>query len=134
MTFIEKFQSDLNRTIKYARQENGGKPNAQKACKDAVSLFLRSTSVPGSLPASLAEYWERTYIDESADPAEEPTSENVDRLCALLAFLEGADEFEDVLNGDDYHMLGELVNYEAEDLPIEKLQYMMGVVVSKGAL
>ena len=134
MTYIEKFHTDLIRCIKFARQENGGKPNAKKACKDAVSLFLRSTTVPGALPSSLAEYWERTYIDESDNPAEEPSEKNVDRLCALLAFLEGYDEFEDVLTDEDYHMLGELVNYEAEDLPIEKLEYMMGLVVSKGAL
>ena len=134
MTTVEKFQADVQRCIKHTRAENKGNYNSQKACQDITSLFLRQTTVPGSLPSSLAEYWQRTYIDNSANPQEEPTAQNIERLCALLSFLEDSHEFEDALTTEDFHMLGELVNYEAEDLPLEQLQAMMATVVSKGAL
>ena len=81
-----------------------------------------------------AEYWKRTYIDESASPENEPTAENIDRLGAILSFLENSGEDEELLTDDDWRMLGELVNYEAEDLPLDILQALMGVIVQKGAL
>lgn len=134
MTDTQKFRADIQRTLKHVRADNNGRYDSQKACKEVISLFLRNTTVPGSLPSSVAEYWQRTYIDESANPSEEPTSENIDRLCALLSFLENTQEDEECLTDADWHMLGELVNYEAEDLPLEQLQAMMGIIVSKGAL
>ena len=134
MTLIEKFHADVQRTLKHSRAESGGKYDAKKACSEVISLFLRQSTVPGSLPSSLAEYWQRTYLDVSASPDEEPTPQNIERLCALLSFLQDTHEYEETLTADDWHMLGELVNYEAEDLPLEQLQAMMGIIVSKGAL
>ena len=99
-----------------------------------ASLFIRSASVPGDLPSSVAEYWQRTYIDTSSDFSEEPTEKNLEKLSAFLSFLENADENEDLLSDSDWRTLGELVNYEAEDLPVDVLQYLMAKIVEKGAL
>lgn len=134
MTDIQKFRADVQRLVKHSRADNNGRYNAEKTCNDIIELFLRETTVPGALPQSCAEYWKRTYIDESASPENEPTAENVDRLGAILSFLENSGEDEELLTDDDWRMLGELVNYEAEDLPLDILQSLMGVIVQKGAL
>lgn len=134
MTEIEKFRADLQRSLKHYRAENSGRYNGEQASKEVVKVFLRATQVPGQLPSSCTEYWTRTYIEPSSDLKNEPTEENLDRLCAIFAFLEGSDDFEEALSHDDWHMLGELVNYEAEDLPLDILQTLMGKIVFKGAL
>ena len=134
MTDMQKFRADVQRLVKHNRADNNGRYNAEKTCNDIIELFLRETTVPGALPQSCAEYWKRTYIDESASPENEPTAENVDRLGAILSFLENSGEDEELLTDDDWRMLGELVNYEAEDLPLDILQALMGVIVQKGAL
>ena len=39
----------------------------------------------------------------------------------------------DTLTNEDWQEIGRLVNFEAEDLPVEILQQLMAVLVSKGA-
>ena len=134
MTNVQKFMADARRILKHVRANNNGRSNTERACKDVASLFIRSTSVPGDLPSSVAEYWQRTYIDTSSDFSEEPTEKNLEKLSAFLSFLENADENEDLLSDSDWRTLGELVNYEAEDLPVDVLQYLMAKIVEKGAL
>ena len=51
----------------------------------------------------------------------------------MLAFLEDSDEFQSVLTQKDWQELRDLVNYEAEDLPVDVLQSLMRVLVEKGA-
>ena len=51
----------------------------------------------------------------------------------MLAFLEDSDEFQNLLTQKDWQELGDLVNYEAEDLPVDILQSLMRVLVEKGA-
>ena len=51
----------------------------------------------------------------------------------MLAFLEDSDEFQNLLTQNDWQELGDLVNYEAEDLPVDVLQSLMRVLVEKGA-
>ncbi len=134
MTDIHKFKADVRRVLKHVRADNNGRYDSVRACKDIVELFIRSTSVQGELPNSLAEYWQRTYIDESKNPSEEPSEQNINRLGAILSFLENTDEDEEFLSESDWQMLGELVNYEAGDLPIEVLQNLMSKIVEKGAI
>ena len=97
------------------------------------SLFLRSTSCPADLARSVFEYWENEYIFNSQNQKEEPSEENSQKLAAMLAFLEDSDEFQSVLTQKDWQELGDLVNYEAEDLPVDILQSLMRVLVEKGA-
>ena len=51
----------------------------------------------------------------------------------MLAFMEDSDEYADTLTDDDWQEMGRLVNFEAEDLPVDILQSLMSVLVSKGA-
>ena len=133
MTDIGKFLSDIQRIKKHDRQNNGGNPDYNRIFRDLNSLFLRSTSCPADLARSVFEYWENEYVFNSQNQKEEPSEENSQKLTAMLAFLEDSDEFQSVLTQKDWQELGDLVNYEAEDLPVDILQSLMRVLVEKGA-
>lgn len=134
MTDIQKFRADARRIIKCGRAETGGAYDAEKICNEVIELFLRGTTIPGALPQSCAEYWKNAYVGSSPQPEEEPSAENIDRLGAILSFLENSGEDEELLTDDDWQKLGELTSYEAEDLPLDMLQALMGVIVRHGAL
>lgn len=133
MTDIGKFLSDIQRIKKHDRQNNGGNPDYNRIFRDLNSLFLRSTSCPADLARSVFEYWENEYVFNSQNQKEEPSEENSQKLAAMLAFLEDSDEFQSVLTQKDWQELRDLVNYEAEDLPVDVLQSLMRVLVEKGA-
>ena len=129
MTEIEKFFTDLQKSIKHERQ-NSGKVVYGKIRSNIRNLFERNAGIPG-LSASVFEYWENTYIYNST--AEEPGEKFCLKLAAMLAFLQDDDEFSEELNQDDWNELGRLVNFESEDLDIDVLQNLMKILVSKGA-
>lgn len=133
MTDIGKFLSDIQRIKKHDRQNHSGNPDYNRIFRDLNSLFLRSTSCPADLARSVFEYWENEYISNSQNQKEEPSEENSQKLAAMLAFLEDSDEFQSVLTQKDWQELRDLVNYEAEDLPVDILQSLMRVLVEKGA-
>lgn len=133
MTDIGKFLSDIQRIKKHDRQNHSGNPDYNRIFRDLNSLFLRSTSCPADLARSVFEYWENEYVFSSQNQKEEPSEENSQKLAAMLAFLEDSDEFQSVLTQKDWQELGDLVNYEAEDLPVDILQSLMRVLVEKGA-
>ena len=133
MTDIGKFLSDIQRIKKHDRQNNGGNPDYNRIFRDLNSLFLRSTSCPADLARSVFEYWENEYVFNSQNQKEEPSEENSQKLAAMLAFLEDSDEFQSVLTQKDWQELRDLINYEAEDLPVDILQSLMRVLVEKGA-
>lgn len=133
MTDIGKFLSDIQRIKKHDRQNHSGNPDYNRIFRDLNSLFLRSTSCPADLARSVFEYWENEYVFSSQNQKEEPSEENSQKLAAILAFLEDSDEFQSVLTQKDWQELRDLVNYEAEDLPVDVLQSLMRVLVEKGA-
>ena len=133
MTDIGKFLSNIQRIKKHDRQNNSGNPDYNRIFRELNSLFLRSTSCPADLARSVFEYWENEYIFNSQNQKEEPSEENSQKLAAMLAFLEDSDEFQNVLTQKDWQELRDLVNYEAEDLPVDILQSLMRVLVEKGA-
>lgn len=133
MTDIGKFLSDIQRIKKHDRQNHSGNPDYNRIFRDLNNLFLRSTSCPADLARSVFEYWENEYIFNSQNQKEEPSEENSQKLAAMLAFLEDSDEFQNLLTQKDWQELRDLVNYEAEDLPVDVLQSLMRVLVEKGA-
>ena len=133
MTDIGKFLSNIQRIKKHDRQNNSGNPDYNRIFRELNSLFLRSTSCPADLARSVFEYWENEYIFNSQNQKEEPSEENSQKLAAMLAFLEDSDEFQSVLTQKNWQELRDLVNYEAEDLPVDILQSLMRVLVEKGA-
>ena len=133
MTDIGKFLSDVQKIKKFDRHNNSGKSDYNRIQNDLKKLFERSSSCPPNLPNSLYEYWENTYIFNSQDISSEPTDENLGKLGAMLAFLENSDEDQNLLSDDDWKEIACLVNYESEELPVEVLQNLMTILVSKGA-
>ena len=131
MTDIQKFSSDVKKIIKMNRFQDGSL-NLEDTCEKIIVQFERASSVPASLSGSVASYWKTTYIDTSNEQENEPTQEHLDVLCGLLSFLENSDENFDLISNSDWKELSELVNCEAETLPIEILQQLMSILVEKG--
>ncbi len=134
MTLIEKFRTDINRTIKHERAENNGRYNSSKACDSIQKLFERNCVVPGSISRAIAFYWCDEYIDHSNAPENEPTEAHIDKLCALLSFLNDADEGEEILSDNDLEEINNAIDDEAETMPLEQLQSLMGKLVDRGIL
>ena len=133
MTDINKFLSDMQKTLKHDRQNNGGKSDYNRVKNDLRRLFERNATAVGELADSVFEYWENEYIYRSTDLLWEPSEENQDRLAAYLAFLENSDEYQELITDEDWQEFGRLVNFEAEDLDVSVLQDLMKILVSKGA-
>lgn len=131
MTDIQKFSSDVKKIIKMNRFQDGSL-NLEDTCEKIIQQFERASSVPASLSGSVASYWKTTYIDTSNEQENEPTQEHLDILCGFLSFLENSDENFDLISNSDWKELSELVNCEAETLPIEILQQLMSILVEKG--
>ena len=134
MTLVEKFRSDINRTIKHERAENNGRYNASRACDSIQKLFERSCAVPGGVSRAISFYWRDEYIDHSESLENEPSEEHIDKICAFLSFLNGADEGEEILSESDLEEINDAVNDEAETMPLEQLQSLMGKLVERGTL
>ena len=133
MTDINKFLSDVQKTLKHDRQNNGGKSDYTRVKNDLRRLFERNAAAVGELADSVFEYWESTYIMNTPDMAYEPSDDNQERLTAYLAFLENSDEYQEMISDDDWQEFGRLVNFEAEELDVSVLQDLMKILVSKGA-
>ncbi len=134
MTDTQKFKADVKRLIKHNRADNNGKVNENQIFKDIVSMFVRASSVPKTLSSSVAYYWLENYVNSSAQMENEPTEENLDKLCAFLSFLENSDEGEELISDSDWKEFADFVDEEAETLPLEILQDLMKILVSKGAI
>ncbi len=133
MTDINKFLSDIQKSLKHDRQNNSGKSDYNRVKNDLRRLFERNAATVGELADSVYEYWENEYIYNSSDINAEPSEENQNRLAAYLAFLENSDEYQDLISDSDWQEFGRLVNFEAEELDVDILQDLMKILVSKGA-
>ena len=132
MTNIGKFLSDIEKIKKISRQKGvtGGYNSIRE---ELCRLFENAATCPTDLPHSLFEYWENSCIFTSSDLTWEPEQAHCEKLAAMLAFMEDSDEYFDTLTNEDWQEIGRLVNFEAEDLPVDILQQLMTVLVSKGA-
>ncbi len=134
MTEIEKFSADVKRIVKHDRADHGGSYDGLRAAQKAAELFSSYSKELAGLPESIADYWLHTYVEPSADADNEPSEEHVEWLASALAFLAG-DERECVgFSAADWRTLCDLVNYEAEDLPIDVLSDLMTILVNRKAL
>ena len=132
MTVVQKFLSDIERVKKVSRQKTAD-CGYNGLREELARLFEKTTSCPTDLPHSLFEYWENTCIFNSADLTWEPEQKNAEKLAGMLALLENSDEYTNTLTAQDWQEIGRLVNFEADDLPVDILQQLMSVLVSKGA-
>lgn len=132
MTDIGKFLSDLQKILKHDRQNNSGSSNYERISKDICSLFVRASACPGQLPKSIFHVWESNYIYGLPSLENEPSEQRAQALAAMLAFLSNSDEYQDLLTQDDWEEISDIVNAEADDMPLDLLQDLMGILVSKG--
>ena len=135
MTTIDKFISDIQKTIKYDRANNGGQYDARRACTRIASLFSSNNRNFGGLAVSLGDYWLNTYILASNDLENEPTEQNIEKIKAFQNFLD-SDEKADfsILTSDDWENLRDFVDDEAETLDLNSLQKIMSIILANGAL
>ncbi len=132
MNEIEKFRADVERIRKHERNESP-KYDGIKAARNAADLFVRNNKNAGDLAKSVADYWMEKYI-RNGDVNEVPTVNDVDFLCDIQELFDGTLEGNSVLKPEDWNELREMVNLEAEDLPIEMLTSLMSAVMEHGAL
>jgi len=133
MTYTEKFLSDIARAAKRERAESGGRYDAKKTCEKIARSFENAIRTLGDLPHAVADYWLSEYIDSSCDAENEPTREHAEKLAAMLSFLLGEGDTSSLVPAD-WKNLAELVQDEAETLPIESLSSLMASLVEQKAV
>jgi len=135
MTTFEKFYSDVQKTIKYDRANNGGHYDGKRACTQICKLFNNYNKDVSEVSTQIADYWLNTYVLASEDVANEPSQLNLDRIRAFYSFMNNdVSEILDVLTADDWENLRDFVNDCAETINLDALQNMMSVILDKGAL
>ncbi|MBQ4378404.1 MAG: hypothetical protein II821_04330 [Treponema sp.] len=135
MTTIDKFLSDIQKTIKYDRANNGGHYDAKRACTQISKLFATNNRNLGALSVSISDYWLNTYVLASEDLANEPSEQNIERIKAFQSFCDADEEADfSVFTADDWETLRDFVDDEAENLDLDSLQNMMNLILQNGAL
>ncbi|WP_296324102.1 hypothetical protein [Treponema sp. UBA3813] len=135
MNSIDKFLSDIQKTVKYDRANNGGHYDAKRACTQIAKLFANNNRHIDSLAVSISDYWLNTYILGSSDLENEPSEENIERIKAFQSFVDSDDSADfSVLTADDWETLRDFVDDEAENLDLDALQNMMNLILQNGAL
>lgn len=134
MDNIQKFLADVEKIKKHDRADNGGRYDGERVCRKVCDLFSANNRSLGELGASFGDYWMRTYVLPSNDLANEPSAANLDVIAAFQSLLDGDADGTKCLTDADFEALCELVNYEAEDLPIDVLNDLMIIFVDKKAL
>ena len=134
MTEIEKFTSDVAKLRKMDRHDNNNTSDYNRLSEKLASLFERTAQVDKSLAGTIFDYWEKSCIWNQADLSEVPSEEDVAKLAGFLAFLNNSDENSNYVSDEDWRELAELVNYEAEDMDIQKLTELMAILVEHRAL
>ena len=135
MTTIDKFLSDIQKTIKFDRANNGGHYDAKRACTQIAKLFANNNRNLGALAVSLSDYWLNTYILDSQDLENEPSEQNIERIKAFQSFADNEEDADySILTADDWETLRDFVDDVAEDLDLDSLQSMMNLILQNGAL
>lgn len=138
MNSFQKFCADIKRIVKHERSDNGGVYDGIRASKSAAEYFIQNQKGLGDLPRSIADYWFNTYIAERQGSEQQPSAQNIEWLAAAAELLNGnlgaQDEDCDIFSMRDWKELRTLVDYEAEDLPISVLTYLMSVFTERKVL
>ena len=135
MNSIDKFLSDIQKTIKYDRANNGGHYDARRACTQISKIFENNNRNLGSLAVSLGDYWLNTYILSSENLANEPSETNIEKIKAFQNFCDNDEDADfSALTADDWENIRDFVDDEAENLDLFSLQNMMNLILQNGAL
>lgn len=131
MNDLQKFQADINRIIKHDRADNGGIYDGIRASRKIAELFISCNKDCQSLAGSITERW-LSKVEAGAD--EQPSEQNLNWLFDVQEFLDGTLTGDTVLTYEDFVELRDLVNYEAEELPVEMLTTMLNTIMEHNAL
>ena len=136
MDIVQKFLSDIEKSKKYDRANHNNSYSGQRVSLEVKNLFINNNRGMESLASSFADYWYDTYISNSIDINNEPTEEHSQKLAGMLCLLQTQVTDEDIqcLTKQDLKELCSLTNMEAEDIPIDTLNNLMMIFVSKQAL
>ncbi len=116
MTRIDKFASDLEKIKK--------RSSSADFLSEARDFFCREYK-NSSLAQSFAFWWEQN------SPSDSP---NVEKLVALSSLLDCKVEGTECFSPSDWKELCQIVNSEAEDLPLDLLNDLMIIFVDKQAI
>ncbi len=135
MSDISKLSADIQRIKKHLRQDNGGKYDGEKVCREISTLFVNSNRNVTDLARSLSDYWFNTYVLASMDLKNEPSEDNLNRIFAFQNFIDGDEDADySCLTGDDWETLKDFTNDEAENMDLDQLQNMMSLILHNGVL
>lgn len=137
MDAIQKFISDCEKIKKRERAQNGGVYDARRSCQSMCEAFVSGNAVLKTLAQSFADYWFSTYIAPSTD-SEEPTPAHLETFAALQALLSGETNAESPdlapLSDSDWKELCDIVNGDADEIPLDVLNQLMTLFVDKQVL
>lgn len=134
MDISEKIVADARRIIKRERAENGEHYDGLKACEKIAELLPKNNPALTSVARQVGDYWYSTYINYSEIPNSEPTDQNLNKLSAMQNFLQGIDDSNNFLSQEDWQELGQIVRFEADDMPLDLLSNLMSLIVDHNAL
>lgn len=134
MTEVDKFRADARRAVKRERAESGAGYDALRACRKIAEFFCKSCRSLGALPQSIGELWLEEHIAPCAGSDDAPTEAHIDWLAAALSFLHGDAGNCGRFSHSDWQKIARLVSYEAEELPVDELSALMGILLEKKAL
>ena len=136
MDDIQKLHADIKRRIKHERGASSAY-DGKRAAKSVADYFASLYTDMGTLSAQIADYWLRTRIENSEHPESEPSEQHIAWLLTAAEILDGtyADDGEDgIFSERDWRELCDMVNYEAEQLPMDRLSALMSIFVAKKIL
>ena len=134
MTDLGKFYADVQRCLKHERADNNGNYDGLRASRAIEKLFISYNRGLENIAEPLAEYWEQTYIQKSPKLAEEPQKANIDWLANVIALFDGQLEPDQNFSKKDWAEINDIVNAEAEDLPLDVLSSIMSTIVERKVL
>ena len=133
MNNTDKFLADVKRIVKRNHSETT-QYDGLECSRQVANLFCSYNKELGALPKSIAEYWLTTYVKKGSDLGQEPSSKSQDWLADVLEFLAGEESELKSITATDWVTLRDLINFEAEDLPMEVLSSLMGTLLERGVL
>ena len=150
MDDIQKLYADFKRRVKHERSSSAAY-DGKRAAESAADYFASLYTDMGTLPEQIADYWIRTRILNAEHPESEPSEQHIAWLLTAAEILDGtyADDAEGKGVGEsesgtssapssfserDWRELCDMVNYEAEELPMDRLSALMSIFVAKKIL
>ena len=139
MDLIQKFYSDVKKAKKFCVPYSDASYSS-----DIAGLFVKNNRHVESLARSVSDWWLEKYVrplEQNQDSGKKQDGETggisdsiIEKLGSVYALLENDPQNVSNLTQEDYRELCALVNYEAEDLPLELLNSLMSAFVDNQAL